>query len=401
MKRISILGSTGSIGKSALNVVALYPEEFQVVALAARENSRLLYEQCQEHRPEVVALLDADAASELRAQIAGVRVLAGLEGVIEVATHPDTDMVLSSISGAAGLVPTHKAILEGKSVALANKETLVMAGDLLIPLVRQQDSLLIPVDSEHAALHQCLRGSHSGDVRRLILTASGGPFLRKTREELKEVSVSEALNHPTWEMGQKITIDSATLMNKGLEVIEAHHLFGFDSEEISVLIHPQSIVHSLVEFVDGTMLAQVSITDMRSAILYALSYPKRLVSKLPKLDLLSIPDLNFSEPDTNRFPCLKLAYDALAEGQTYPAVLNAANEVAVGFFLQQRIPFTGIPEIIEEVLERHVPEPVGDLETLLEVDRKARTAASRVANQYPVSREDSSDTRDNLHGPFE
>ncbi len=382
MKKISILGSTGSIGQSALSLVELYPDEFRVVALAARDNSQLLYEQCRKHQPQVVALLDENAASELRTQIGGVTVLAGLEGVIEVAVHSDTDMVVSSISGAAGLVPTHRAVSEGKNVALANKETLVMAGDLLIPLVQQQGTLLIPVDSEHAALHQCLRGSNLDEVRRLILTASGGPFLRKSSEELKDVNVKAALNHPTWAMGRKITIDSATLMNKGLEVIEAHHLFGVNAEEISVLIHPQSVVHSLVEFIDGTVLAQLSITDMRSALLYALSYPRRKVSKLPRLDLLSLPDLSFSEPDTDRFPCLKLAYQALVEGKTYPAVLNAANEVAVELFLKERIPFTSIPEIIQEVMAHHTPEPVTDLEGLLAIDRQTRTAAGRYGSAH-------------------
>lgn len=376
MKNISILGSTGSIGRSALSVVELHPERFTVVALAAHSNARLLAEQCRKHKPKVVALFDNAAASELKTQLRNIQVLEGIEGIVEVASHPNVDTVLSSISGAAGLVPTHQAILEGKTVALANKEALVMAGDLLIPLVEKKDSLLIPVDSEHAALHQCLRGASPGEVDRLILTASGGPFLSKEKKELKDASVSEALNHPTWEMGQKITIDSSTLMNKGLEVIEAHHLFGVDWEEISVLIHPQSVIHSLVRFVDGTLLAQLSITDMRSAILYALSYPERRVSRLPQLDLLSLPELTFSQPDTNRFPCLKLAYQALAAGQTYPAVLNAANEVAVRLFLQERIPFTGIPEIIEGALQRHNPEPVRDVDRLLEIDQETRMACS-------------------------
>jgi len=377
MKKISILGSTGSIGRSALSVVELYPEEFQVVALAARANSQLLHEQCKRHKPRLVALLDAKAASDLIPLVEQVRVLSGIEGIIEVATHPDTDTVLSSISGAAGLVPTHKALLAGKKVALANKETLVMAGDLLMPLVHKRGGLLVPVDSEHTALHQCLRGTRIDEVKRLILTASGGPFWSKTRQELRDVTVSEALDHPTWTMGRKITIDSATLMNKGLEVIEAHHLFGVDGEKISVLIHPQSIVHSLVEFVDGTLLAQLSITDMRSAILYALSYPERKETKLPKLDLAALPDLAFSEPDTDRFPCLRLAYQALNAGHTYPAVLNAANEVAVARFLQHAIPFTAIPEVIEEVMEHHIPEAVDDLERLLQIDQQARSEATR------------------------
>jgi 1-deoxy-D-xylulose-5-phosphate reductoisomerase len=376
MKKISILGSTGSIGRSALSVVALHPERFEVVALAAHRNAELLAEQCKQYRPKAAALLNRQAASELQIQLPGVRVLSGLPGIVEVATHPDVDTVLSSISGAAGLIPTHQAIREGKNVALANKEALVMAGDLLIPLVEEKRSLLIPVDSEHAALHQCLRGSTPEEIERLILTASGGPFLNRSDDDLERVSVAEALNHPTWDMGQKITIDSSTLMNKGLEVIEAHHLFGVNSDGISVLIHPQSVIHSLVEFVDGNLLAQLSITDMRSAILYALAYPARHVSKLPQLDLLSLPDLTFSQPDTNRFPCLKLAYQALAAGQTYPAVLNAANEVAVGLFLQERIPFTGIPEVIQEALDRHIPEPVQNLERLLEIDRETRAGCT-------------------------
>jgi 1-deoxy-D-xylulose-5-phosphate reductoisomerase len=377
MKKISILGSTGSIGRSALSVVELHPERFKVVALAARQNSALLADQCLKHRPEIVALLDENAATELQTQLPGSRVQAGLSGVVEVATHPAVDTVLSSISGAAGLVPTHQAIMEGKNVALANKEALVMAGDLLIPLVKEKKNLLIPVDSEHAALHQCLRGSTSDEIGRLILTASGGPFLEKSEADLKSVNVSEALNHPTWDMGRKITIDSSTLMNKGLEVIEAHHLFGVNSEQISVLIHPQSIVHSLVEFVDGTLLAQMSITDMRSAILYALSYPERQVSKLPQLNLVSLPDLTFRHPDTRRFPCLRLAYQALSSGQTYPVVLNAANEIAVGLFLKEQIPFLEIPKVIEKALDQHTPEPVEDLERLLIIDQETRAACER------------------------
>ena len=385
MKKISILGSTGSIGQSALSVVELYPEEFSVVALAAHGNAELLYDQCMRFKPKVAALQDENAASGLRSQLEGIRVLGGLEGILEVASHPLAETVVSSVSGAAGLVPTHAAIQEGKDIALANKETLVMAGDLLIPLVAQQGSLLVPVDSEHAALHQCLRGSDPAEVRRLVLTASGGPFRTKRKSELSTVTVEEALNHPTWDMGRKITIDSATLMNKGLEVIEAHHLFGVTADQISVIVHPQSVVHSMVEFVDGTMLAQMSITDMRAAILYALSFPQRSVSRLPELDLLSMPPLSFSPPDTSRFPCLKLAYQALSEGRTYPTALNAANEIAVGEFLAGRMGFLDIPEVIERVLNQHEPEPVNDLRTVLEVDQQCREAARTIGRQLARS----------------
>ena len=275
MKNISILGSTGSIGQSALNLVDLHPDRFQVIALAARNNTELLHKQCLKYQPKLVALHNPEAAQSIRQQLPNTRVLSGLKGVVEAAVHPDVDLVLAGISGAAGLVPTYEALLEKKDVALANKETLVMAGELITELTNKNHVNLLPVDSEHTALHQCLGNSPANEVRRLILTASGGPFLHKSREELEKVSIDEALRHPTWQMGRKITIDSATLMNKGLEVIEAHHLFGVSADQISVVVHPQSTIHSMVEFIDGTVLAQMSITDMRSAILYALSYPER------------------------------------------------------------------------------------------------------------------------------
>lgn len=266
-------------------------------------------------------------------------------------------------------------MLEKKDIALANKETLVMAGELIMSIIQKGESSLLPVDSEHAALHQCLRGARKEEVHRLVLTASGGPFFDKNQDQLEAVTVEEALNHPTWDMGPKITIDSATLMNKGLEVIEAFHLFGFQPEHISIVIHPQSIIHSMVEFVDGTVLAQMSITDMKSAILYALAYPDRWESNLPRLDLQSLSALEFHPPDQDKFPCIRLAYQALKSGQTFPTALNAANEVAVGRFLKGSLPFTSIPGIIKEVLDQHQSAPMTDLETVLEADRQARRRA--------------------------
>jgi 1-deoxy-D-xylulose-5-phosphate reductoisomerase len=372
MKRLSILGSTGSIGKSALNLVDLYPDRFQVVALAAQKSAGVLCDQCLKYQPKIIALHDQEAAEKVGRQLPNTRVLSGLEGVIEAAIHPDVDLVLAGITGAAGLIPTYRALVEKKDVALANKETLVMAGELITELIRTQEVTLLPVDSEHTALHQCMRGSQKDDIRRLVLTASGGPFFNSSLEQLDKVTVDEALNHPTWQMGRKITIDSATLMNKGLEVIEAHHLFGVAADQISVVIHPQSTVHSMVEFIDGTILAQMSITDMRSAILYALSYPERWDSSLPMLDLFSLPALEFHPPDHEKFPCIRLAYEALRSGDTYPTTLNAANEVAVHCFLNGGLSFLSIPEAIEEVLNRHTPCPVTDLETVLEADLRAR-----------------------------
>jgi len=376
-KSLSIIGSTGSIGRSALEIVDLHPEKFEVTALAAYRNSRLLFEQCRKYRPKVAALYDPEAADELTRARTGLRVLTGMDGVIEAACHPDTDLVVSAISGAAGLLPTYHAIRAGKDIALANKEALVTAGELLIPLSREHHTRLIPIDSEHSALNQCLRGDRIEDVKRLVLTASGGPLLDRSKTELETVSVEEALNHPTWNMGLKITIDSATLMNKGLEVIEAHHLFGVPPDRISVVIHPQSLIHSLVEFIDGTFLAQMSITDMKSPILYALTYPERSESRLPSLNLCRLPGLEFREPDPDRFACLRLAYEALQAGGTCPTVLNAANEIAVERFLKGEISFPGIPRLIEDILSRHRVSPIDDLQTVLDTDRRTREEARR------------------------
>ena len=381
MRKLAILGSTGSIGKSALGLVDLYPERFQVVTLAAQRSVELLHQQSLKYHPEMIALSDPEAARDLQQRLPDMRVLSGVEGVIEAATHPNVDVVLAGISGAAGLIPTYRALLEKKDVALANKEILVMAGELIMPIVQSTQVNLLPVDSEHCALHQCLRGSQKQEVHRLVLTASGGPFLHKSTQQLERVTVAEALNHPTWDMGPKITVDSATLMNKGLEVIEAHHLFAMKPAQISIVIHPQSIIHSMVEFIDGTVLAQMSITDMRSAILYALAYPERWNSNLPRLDLASLAALEFRAPDTDKFPCIRLAYQALDSGDTYPTALNAANEVAVRCFLDRALPFASIAKVIEEVLNQHSPSPVKDLETVLEADRHARHLAQEVVNR--------------------
>ncbi len=379
MKNLSILGSTGSIGESSLSVVSEYPERFRVVALAAGENLDKVRWQIHRFRPQLVALHREEAARQLARELTGVRVVGGQAGVIEAATYPAADCVIAAISGAAGLQPTYHAIREGKQVALANKETLVMAGGLIMNLLAEQGvpDRLMPVDSEHSALHQCLRGEVLASVRRLVLTASGGPFLNRPATQLANVTREEALRHPTWQMGPKITIDSATLMNKGLEVIEAHYLFGLPAEQIDIVIHPQSTVHSLVEFIDGNYQAQLSQTDMRSAILYALTYPDRIPSPFPRLDLLQISKLEFEAPDPERFPCIRLAYAALRAGGAHLIALNAANEVAVARFLQGRISFPSIPELIERVMNEVDPTPISTLEEVLEVDESCRERARR------------------------
>ena len=378
MKNISILGSTGSIGQSALNLIDLHPDRFRIVSLAAQKNTNLLYEQCLKYTPKIVALHDHEAASNLRQQLPNTQVLDGLKGIVEAAVHPDVDLVLSGISGAAGLIPTYEALLEHKDVALANKETLVMAGELITELISKNDLNLLPVDSEHTAIHQCLRTASKSEILRLILTASGGPFWNKSQKELENVTIEEALKHPTWKMGEKITIDSATLMNKGLEIIEAHYLFGMDADQISVVVHPQSTVHSMVEFVDGTILAQMSITDMRSAILYALSYPERWNSNLPNLDLFSLSSLEFFPPNNEKFPCISLAYQALKSGQTYPTAINAANEIAVHSYHDGILPFSAIPQVIEDVMTNHSPCSADSLETVLEVDLSTRAMTKKI-----------------------
>jgi 1-deoxy-D-xylulose-5-phosphate reductoisomerase len=387
MKGLSILGSTGSIGTNVLRVVEAFPDRFEVVGLAAGANVPVLAEQVARFRPKVVSVADASALARLGrlVDLSGLRALAGREGIVEVATRPEAGMVVASAVGAVGLVPTYRALEAGKDVALANKETLVMAGELMLARARETGARLLPIDSEHCALHECLDGRRPEHVRRLILTASGGPFRSRSRESFASITREEALAHPTWRMGPKITIDSATLMNKGLEVIEARWLFGVESARIDVLIHPQSIVHSMVELVDGTVLAQVGVTDMRMPIQYALSYPEKWEAAIPGMDFTRAMSLDFAPPDRSKFPCLSLAYRALEAGGTAPAALNAANEEAVGAFLDGRAPFLAIPESIQEVLETEPKSPASSLEDVLEADRRARERARQaLARRAPA-----------------
>jgi 1-deoxy-D-xylulose-5-phosphate reductoisomerase len=382
MKIISVLGSTGSIGTNTLKVTSSFPEAFRVAGLSAGSNVSLLARQIEEVRPEIASSGDERTSSELQSLLrqrgypmARTRFVFGMEGHIEVSCHPESSMVLSAISGAAGLLPTYRALELGKNIALANKETMVMAGELMMRKSREKQVEIVPVDSEHNAIHQCLRDGRRQEVKRLILTASGGPFRETPKEKLSSVTLEQALNHPTWRMGRKITIDSASLMNKGLEVIEASRLFGVTPDEISVVVHPQSVVHSMVEFIDGSILAQLGLTDMRIPIQYALTYPERWDTPLPSLDIYNLPKLEFLKPDMDKFPCLELAYRALRAGGTAPAVLNAANEVAVEAFLNNGIAYQEIPQIIESVLDAHSPQDSADLETILKADSWAREEA--------------------------
>jgi len=376
VRRLAILGSTGSIGRSALAVVDAHDARLSVVALAAGDNAALLAEQAAKYAPTLVALASPAAADRFRrASPFTGRVACGPEGLIAAATHPDADVVLCASSGTAALEAVLAAIDAGKTIALANKEVLVMAGALVTAAARQRGVVILPVDSEHNAIHQCLHGRRAEEVRRLILTASGGPFRDLPLQRLQEMGPDDALRHPTWQMGRKITIDSATLMNKGLEVIEAHWLFGTPADRIEVLVHPQSIVHSMVELHDGSVIAQLGVTDMRLPIQYACSYPDRWEAALPSLDLTRAGRLEFQEPAHDRFPCLGLAYDALRKGDTFPVVLNAANEVAVAAFLDRRLAFTSIPLVIERTMNAHDPESVSTVELIRRVDRWARDRA--------------------------
>ncbi len=383
MKRLAIIGSTGSIGTSALAVVDAHPDRLQVVSLAAGDNAALLAEQVAKYRPLAVAMATEAGAERLRATGVALpgEVRTGSDGLIAVATHPDVDIVLYASSGSVALEAVLAAIEAGKTIALANKEVLVMAGELVTAAARRRQVAILPVDSEHNAIHQCLHGHDGLHVRRLILTASGGPFRGRSAEALDQVTVADALKHPTWQMGRKITIDSATLMNKGLEVIEAHWLFGVRPDQIDVVIHPQSVVHSLVEFVDGSMLAQLGVTDMRLPIQYACSYPDRWAAPVPPLDLTRAATLQFEPPALDLFPCLGLAYRALHAGGDVPCVLNAANEVAVASFLEGRIGFTDIPRVIESTLAAHVPAPADTLMAVRRADAWARAHAAHVAVQ--------------------
>lgn len=381
MKRIVILGSTGSIGKGALEIISKYRDRFEIVGLTAKSNIGLLEKQVETFRPEVIAVADEAGAVELRKRL-GVEVLSGSEGIAEVASDKRADFVLSAIVGFAGLLPTLSAIKAGKTVGLANKEAIVVAGKIVIEDAARSGAKIIPVDSEHSAIFQCIEGRNRESIRRIVLTASGGPFHGRSKGEMDRVTVKDALRHPRWDMGRKITIDSATLMNKGFEVIEAHHLFGLLPDEIDVLIHPQSIVHSMVEFNDRSYIAQLSVPNMKGPIAYALSYPERLDNSMPSLDLSTIEKLTFEKPDTESFPCLLYAYEALREGGTMPSVLNAANEVAVDAFFQGIIGFNDIPVIIKNTMHSHRSIQLKSVDTVIEADRWARGKAREITGKF-------------------
>jgi 1-deoxy-D-xylulose-5-phosphate reductoisomerase len=377
MKKIVILGSTGSIGTNTLDIVAKFPGQFQVVGLTAGTNDERLEEQLRTFKPAAVALSDPAAAARLRArcQDAGAEILSGTDGVAKVARWPEADLVISAIVGGAGLVPTLAAITAGTCVALANKEPMVMAGALMQEEARTHGVTILPVDSEHSAIFQSMEGHRREDIRRLILTASGGPLWELSRDQMRDVKPQQALQHPNWKMGAKITIDSATLMNKGLEVVEARWLFDIPPPQIEVLVHRESIIHSLVEYVDGSVLAQLGLPDMRTPISYAMNYPARLPLQPPPLDLARIGHLSFYEPDRVRFPCLGLGYEALSIGGTMPATLNAANEVAVAAYLTEKIGFLDIGDVIHATMDAHVPHELRTLSDALEADRWAREKA--------------------------
>jgi 1-deoxy-D-xylulose-5-phosphate reductoisomerase len=382
MKRIAILGSTGSIGRNAIDILSAHRDRFRITVLTAGSNVALLDKQMEIFSPDVVAVADKTAEKELRRRIgkkraAGSRILSGPDGIAAAAAYEGSDFVLSAIVGAAGLIPTLSAVRAGKTIGLANKEALVMAGTILMSESRLHRSQIIPVDSEHSAVFQCIEGHRNTGIRRIILTASGGPFAKRRSADMDAITPEEALNHPRWKMGKKITIDSATLMNKGFEVIEAYHLFGLPHESIDVVIHPQSIVHSIVEFKDRSCIAQLSVPDMRGPIAYALTYPHRIDNVMDGLSLHEIGMLTFKKPKRNIFPCLSYAYRALESGGTMPSVLNAANEVAVHAFLKGSIRFTEIPVIISHTMDGHSIRPDTRLQVVLEADRWARKTAER------------------------
>jgi len=396
MKRIAILGSTGSIGRSTLSVVESYPDRFEIATLAAGNNSELALEQAVRWKPRVLSLAREQDAATIRAKLRGlglseIEVVFGAAGTVRVATHPEVDFVVSAIVGVSGLEATYEAVRAGKSVGLANKECLVVAGELITAEARRQGKPLLPIDSEHNAIHQCLRGGRfdederANEVERIWLTASGGPFLHRPKAEFASITVQQALNHPTWKMGQRITIDSATLMNKGFEVIEACRLFHMPPERVKVIVHPQSTMHSLVEFVDGSILAQISVTDMRLPILYALTYPERIRSEL-RFSIGDLRHLDFCPPDMSKFPCLGLAYESLADeaagaGGTKTIALNAADEVAVAAFLDEQIGFEDIPRIIEAVMTATPAQHLESIQKVLALDSEARLLAKEIVSE--------------------
>ncbi len=382
--KISILGSTGSVGRSSLAVVDAFPERLEVVALAAGSNVELLVDQIGRYRPELVSVRGPEEATALKDRLGanpgGLEIVHGSEGAAAVASHPDAGAVIAAIVGAAGIPPVHAALRAGKRVGIANKEVLVAAGDVMTAAARESGGEILPIDSEHCAIHQALCCGSAQEVDRIILTASGGPFLRRDPSTFDQITIADALEHPTWKMGNKITIDSATMMNKGLEVIEAHHLFALPVDQIDIIIHPQSIVHSMVEYVDGSIIAQLSTTDMKFPIQYCMLYPERVRAPFDRLNLAEIHKLEFLQVDHQRFPAVSLAYQACRTGGSMPAVLNAANEIAVEQFLAGRIPFTGIPRTVETVLEHHAGSvaPIHSLDDALEWDRWGRRDAESV-----------------------
>ena len=386
MKRLCVLGSTGSIGVSTLDVAGRHPDRYEVVALTANSNLERLHEQCQRFKPAYAVMIDAEPAAELRKRLAaeGIRteVLSGVQALEDVCVLPEVDSVMAAIVGAAGLLPTLAAARAGKTVLLANKEALVMSGPLFMAAVRQSGADLLPIDSEHNAIFQCMpphyhAGRSAPEVRRILLTASGGPFLRKEMHELHDVTPDEAVAHPNWVMGRKISVDSATMMNKGLELIEACLLFDTPADKVQVVIHPQSVIHSMVDYVDGTVLAQMGNPDMRIPIAHAMAWPDRFDSGAEPLDLFSVKRLDFEAPDFNRFPCLQRAYDAVKAGGSMPAILNAGNEIAVAAFLDDRIRFTAIPDVISHCMDAVEPNRAESIEEVLMSDRMARDAAHR------------------------
>jgi 1-deoxy-D-xylulose-5-phosphate reductoisomerase len=385
MKRIAILGSTGSIGRSTLSVVESYPDRFQVATLAAGNNSELAFEQAVRWKPRVISLAQEQDAETLRTKLresglSEIEVVHGAAGTVRVATHPEVDFVVSAIVGVSGLEATYEAVRARKTVGLANKECLVVAGELITAEARKQGKPLLPIDSEHNAVHQCLRGGRMDEVERIWLTASGGPFLKTPKSEFASITVQQALNHPTWKMGKRITIDSATLMNKGFEVIEACRLFHLPPDRVQVIVHPQSTIHSMVEFVDGSILAQISVTDMRLPILYALTFPERIPSDL-RFSISDLRHLDFSPPDMAKFPCLGLAYEAAAAGGAKTIALNAADEIAVAAFLEEQIGFEDIPRIIEQVLAATPAQHLESIHKVLMLDTEARLLAREIVKQ--------------------
>ena len=383
MKRLALVGSTGSIGQNTLRVVEHLPERFSVFALAANSGVERLAEQTAACRPKVVAITDKERVDDFcrhcrDLKVSPPEVVTGDEGLRQITSAAEVDIVVSAAVGAAGLRPTYSAVAAGKTVALANKESMVIGGELLRTTAKKTGAQIIPVDSEHSAVDQCLRSGQRGEVRRLILTASGGPFRETPAEQFPHVTPEQALKHPTWQMGKRITIDSATLMNKGLEVIEARWLFDIPPEKIDIIVHPQSVVHSMVEFVDGSVVAQLGTADMRTPIQYALTYPERLESSVAALDWTTVPRLDFVPPDRQKFPCIGLAYQSIKMGGTAPAVLNAADEIAVGAFLERKIPFSDIPKVIGGALEAHKLQSAEGLESILEADSWARRYARQM-----------------------